>query len=415
SEPPSKLPHISDDPPVAGPSTLPSTSPNPDGQPSESEGYYDDKGIFVEPFPLRMAGIPIGLKRRDQVDLRKYLELCGPLGEPDLFETAEILMTTGLISRGRTKHLKGPLYKGKTPWRSDASLLKAIDKLPRGPKWKTASISAGKGRFKRTCLLYYRDILEVIRELIGARRFKDVMHYAPERHWTSDRRTHRIYDEMWSGDWWWRMQGPPAPLRDREKALEALRQYQTHKRSTNLKALRLKALPAFWENIPGLDIGACLTPDLLHQLYKGLFEHAKNWVEALLGTDEFNRRFQSMPPAQDLRYFGKGVTRVKVWLGRESREMMRQFLPVVIDAQAPVDFICMIRALLDFSYLAQAPQLTDTDLEKMEEALKLFHQSKEVLVPLGIVLEQKTFDRIAKIHMLSHYVDSTRELGTPDG
>jgi hypothetical protein len=51
-----------------------------------------------------------------------------------------------------------------------------------------------------------RDILAVIRQLIGARRFKYCMHYVPEQHWTLRERKSRVYDEMWTGDWWWRMQ-----------------------------------------------------------------------------------------------------------------------------------------------------------------------------------------------------------------
>lgn len=216
----------------------------------------------------------------------------------------------------------------------------------------------------------------------------------------------------------WRGRGQgksSAALRDRDTALDALRAFQHDRKLARLTALRLKPLPVFWEKIPDLDIGTCFTPDLLHQLYKGLFEHVKDWVEDLLGTKEFNRRFKSMPRAQDLRYFKKGVTKVKVWSGRESREMMRQFLPVVIDAQAPPDFVRMVRALLDFSYLAQAEQLTNIDLVKMEGALASFHQAKFVLISMGIVLASKTFDRIAKLHMLGHYTESIRELGTPDG
>ncbi|KAF8593929.1 hypothetical protein BDV93DRAFT_424315, partial [Ceratobasidium sp. AG-I] len=416
-----------------------------------------------------------------------------------------------------------------------------------------------------------RDILKVVRELIGARRFRDCMQYAPERHWVSLDCDRRVYDEMWSGDWWWRMQvsrrnylirdkngtvvpliiasdkttlmnnpqgekahpvylsigniskgictkptkrammvvgylpvdafadvtdedtrrnysgellhrllekvfeplrtassdgmlawcadgylrhvypviaswvadwpeqndiagtiqngcpkctqkwrgrgqgGPLAPLRDAEKTLTALWSYERAGRSTVLKPLRLRPWRPFWADIPHVDIHAGLTPDLLHQFYKGLFESARDWVEDLLGTKEFNRRFKTMPQAQDLRHFKKGVTAVKVWAGRESRAMMRQFLPVVIDAKAPPEFVRMIRALMDFSHLAHSPQLTDTELTEMKRALAAFHKAKRVLIDLDMVTGSESFDRMAKLHMVGHYVKDIHEYGTPDG
>lgn len=206
-----------------------------------------------------------------------------------------------------------------------------------------------------------------------------------------------------------------ALLRDPDVTTDAFRAYRRTQQSAKLEVLRLKPWVPFWEDIEHVDIGMCLTPDLLHQLYKGMFEHARDWVEDLLGTKEFNQRFKAMPPAQDLRHFHKGVTQVKVWAGRESREMMRQLLPVVIDAQAPPDFVRLIRALLDFSYLAHYEQLTAADLVEMDKLLALFHQVRGVLIDMDIVTGTGVFDRLPKLHMLSHYTESIRELGTPDG
>ncbi|KAG8685037.1 hypothetical protein FRC08_013332 [Ceratobasidium sp. 394] len=209
--------------------------------------------------------------------------------------------------------------------------------------------------------------------------------------------------------------GRSAPLRDQDATLKAFQQYQRTGCKAGLKRLGLRACVPFWADIPHVDIGTCLAPDLLHQLYKGMFERTRDWVEELLGTEEFNRRFKTMPQAQDLRHFKKGVTTVKTWAGRESRDMMRQFLPVVIDAQAPVEFVQLIRALLDFSYLAHGAQLTDVDLAEMDKALAAFHKAKRVLVKEEIVLGNYSFDYIAKLHMLGHYPNDIRELGTPDG
>ncbi|KAG9119492.1 hypothetical protein FRC07_005458 [Ceratobasidium sp. 392] len=209
--------------------------------------------------------------------------------------------------------------------------------------------------------------------------------------------------------------GPKAWRHDTNADLAALQAYQLDKQLQALTLRGLQPWPPFWANIPHANIGSGLMPDLLHQLYKGMFEHARDWVEEMLGTQEFNRRFKTMPQAHNLRWFKKGVTTVNNWAGRESRDMMCQFLPVVIDAQAPPEFIQLICALLDFSYLAHGAQLTNVDLAEMDTALAVFHKAKRMLIQEGIVKKRGSFNQIAKLHMLRHYTDDIRELGTPDG
>lgn len=52
----------------------------------------------------------------------------------------------------------------------------------------------------------YRDPLELIRELYGNPTYAAAMAFAPEQHWSGDCREERIYNEMWTGKWWWRRQ-----------------------------------------------------------------------------------------------------------------------------------------------------------------------------------------------------------------
>jgi hypothetical protein len=108
-------------PPVAGPSQHPNTIhiskitsvPNPSSS-IHAKGIadgYDKTGVYVERFPGGAAGTPISTKYRSEEDLQAYLESCGPLGDRELFETAEILMTTGLTGAARTTHLQGPVVR----------------------------------------------------------------------------------------------------------------------------------------------------------------------------------------------------------------------------------------------------------------------------------------------------------------
>ena len=53
---------------------------------------------------------------------------------------------------------------------------------------------------------YCRDVLECIRSLYGDPTWAQEMAFAPERHYTSQARTSRIYNELYTSDWWWTVQ-----------------------------------------------------------------------------------------------------------------------------------------------------------------------------------------------------------------
>ena len=48
--------------------------------------------------------------------------------------------------------------------------------------------------------------MECIRELIGNPAFRDKMQYVPEKVYKDCDGNVRVFDEMWTGDWWWNLQ-----------------------------------------------------------------------------------------------------------------------------------------------------------------------------------------------------------------
>ena len=54
--------------------------------------------------------------------------------------------------------------------------------------------------------LWFRDPVECVNELLSNPAFKDHISYAPEHVYSNKEGTERIYDEMWTGDWWWETQ-----------------------------------------------------------------------------------------------------------------------------------------------------------------------------------------------------------------
>ncbi|KAG9090752.1 hypothetical protein FS749_000314 [Ceratobasidium sp. UAMH 11750] len=204
-----------------------------------------------------------------------------------------------------------------------------------------------------------------------------------------------------------------APLRTRDGVIEAMAEHQATG-SARFNRLGLWDVPPFWEQHPYVDVGCLLTPDLLHQLHKGVLkDHLTKWVSHILTKQTVDERHTTMPEYHGMRHFKHGISAVSQWTGRELKEMAKILVPVTSDADPQV--VRAARALLDFVYLAHSSSLTDSELEAMEQALRTFHQLKRVFKAKGAVTTRQAFHGIPKIHMISHYVHLIRELGTPDG
>ena len=51
--------------------------------------------------------------------------------------------------------------------------------------------------------LWKRDPVECVKELMGNPMFKDSLEYAPQKHFVDKEGKNHVFDEMWTGDWWW--------------------------------------------------------------------------------------------------------------------------------------------------------------------------------------------------------------------
>ncbi|KAG8786411.1 hypothetical protein FRC12_016619 [Ceratobasidium sp. 428] len=178
-----------------------------DGKPLE---YDAIRQVFVEPFPDPRAGAPIDDRIAEPLNLKAYMATVGNLANPDYFDTAELLMTTGLTNAGRDAHLKSRLYVGQTPWKTNKKLIEDIDKLPHGPVWDVFDINlnepAQRGPRRHTSYLFMRPIIDTLRDLISNPAFKDEIQYAPVKHWTAEDRKCRVYSETNTGKLMWNLQ-----------------------------------------------------------------------------------------------------------------------------------------------------------------------------------------------------------------
>jgi hypothetical protein len=51
--------------------------------------------------------------------------------------------------------------------------------------------------------LWKRDPVECVKELIGNPAFQNLVSYVPQRAYADKAGLKRIFDEMWTADWWW--------------------------------------------------------------------------------------------------------------------------------------------------------------------------------------------------------------------
>jgi hypothetical protein len=68
-------------------------------------------------------------------------------------------------------------------------------------------------------------------------------------------------------------------------------------------------LEPFWKDLLYLNIFQSITPDILHQIYQGVFRHAVSWLTKAYGAAEIDARYERLIPNHHIRIFSDGISR----------------------------------------------------------------------------------------------------------
>lgn len=91
-------------------------------------------------------------------------------------------------------------------------MLKAVDTLDSGPKWQCkimkveGDLDSDGNRQVEYGELWYRDIVDVHKHLLGNPDFANDSYYAARREYTDASKKNRLFSEAMTGDWAWDVQ-----------------------------------------------------------------------------------------------------------------------------------------------------------------------------------------------------------------
>ena len=122
-----------------------------------------------------------------------------------------------------------------------------------------------------------------------------------------------------------------------------------------------------------------LHSESLHHFHRFCWDHNVKWCIQVVTAAKIDFHFSLLQPVVGYRGFKDGISKLKQVTGRDHCSIQRYIISVITGA-VPRRFLIAVHALQDFHYLAQAPIFSNQSLNRLADALRLFHDNKDAIV-----------------------------------
>ncbi|KAJ6553956.1 hypothetical protein DFH09DRAFT_1248558 [Mycena vulgaris] len=411
----------------------------------------------------------------DQHADKRAQNLYYPFATEEEWELVSWFTRANLSMAATNEFLKLRLVKKLSlSFSTSKDLRSRVEILPQGPQWQSKRWET-VFPVKRPLTLFYRDPVQLLQSLLQNPLVQDYIHYTPFRLYTTAARTMRVYTEWLSGNVAWEMQeqlpkgatvlGTIAST-DKTQITTMTGNRVAHPlliSTSNIDMdFRMKAshhafvlgamIPIAKFKEKNKDVRGVLQRRLYHACLDFFFAPLKNaarvghpprttdytlslieeiegaahpWdfprylkIAKKRGLNGVHRPYWSNWPLSDpSRHFKEGVSRAKQVTGREHRDMQRYLVALIAGSEnIPRELLVAVRALHDFRYHGQAPKIDESVLNKMDAALKTFHENKHAILEAGVRRGKNgPIDNwwIPKLEFMQSVVASIRANGVP--
>ena len=143
-----------------------------------------------------------------------------------------------------------------------------------------------------------------------------------------------------------------------------------------------RVIELFWEDWPLSCPSRFFYPESLYHFLRFSWDHDIKWCIEVVTPLEIDFHFSLLQPVAGYRGFEDGVSRLKQVTRCDHRSVQCYIIGVIAGA-VPCQFLIVVRALIEFHYLAQSPIFSEQSLSKLMNALKLFHDNKDAVIQAG--------------------------------